>query len=531
MTPITPRRHVDLVSMFPASAMAGDVRHRIKGNYRRQVLERERREVELADAVKARGAAERRNLYLLFFIPEFVAILLGAGLVVYGNRKAGYRGSVDYYRDIPNMSAPIAAQFLDELEASADPKLSSRQLAAALLSLASKHVIAIYPGESQWYAGVDWRDFTNAEIADRMRRGADGEFNGSPDGYAGHMPGGKYSKTGGGGEPLVDRLRRQKGGLVDSVKQATGLGKRRSTNTIVILPDGHGLTSSAASKLSGSEKKLLRLLQAISDKLHLDAFDFEDVHDNLTQWSEGASKESAFEIKVAAEYHRLHLTRSSSTIPVFRFAYGLLTLAGVLGAVYLYLLFLGPVKIGTRLFGTQALYLHAQPGSLFKLVLPVAFFLILEAMLLQTVVLTKKGNELAGQVLGLRRYLRDFGNFGDRAPADLALWDQYLIYATAFGISDQWAQDATSLQPQLSDGDWLDANASGSLFYWQLYPSSHGFDGGGFDFGGFSDFGSTLSESMSFSTDSGGGGFGGGSGGGSFGGSGGGSGGGSFGGR
>ncbi len=51
---------------------------------------------------------------------------------------------------------------------------------------------------------------------------------------------------------------------------------------------------------------------------------------------------------------------------------------------------------------------------------------------------------------GLRCYIEDFGAFADRPVEQLALWDQYLVYAVVFGLDhvaahDVWARDAFDL--------------------------------------------------------------------------------------
>ena len=173
-------------------------------------------------------------------------------------------------------------------------------------------------------------------------------------------------------------------------------------------------------------------------------------------------------------------------------------------------------------------------------------------------VLTSSGQRYAGQVQGLYRYLQDFSNFSDRGVADMVLWDRYLVYAAAFGISDRVMAEFAKAYPQVTDPQWLDAHGAGSLLYWSYRPYGYGYMGGptagagaggvggGFDPASFSanfgDFGARLNAGFSeigsviHAATSGGGGFGGisggsFSGGGGFGGSSGGIGGGSFGGR
>jgi hypothetical protein len=50
------------------------------------------------------------------------------------------------------------------------------------------------------------------------------------------------------------------------------------------------------------------------------------------------------------------------------------------------------------------------------------------------------------------------------------LWDRYLVYAAAFGISKKAVKELAAAYPELRDPQWLDANAGGSLLYWQYRP-------------------------------------------------------------
>lgn len=48
---------------------------------------------------------------------------------------------------------------------------------------------------------------------------------------------------------------------------------------------------------------------------------------------------------------------------------------------------------------------------------------------------TKHGNEDYQKWLGLKRFLKDFGNFKARDLPQIALWEKYLVYASVFGIA------------------------------------------------------------------------------------------------
>ena len=87
-------------------------------------------------------------------------------------------------------------------------------------------------------------------------------------------------------------------------------------------------------------------------------------------------------------------------------------------------------------------------------------------------VLSRNGQPMAGQVSGLRRYLLDFSDFSHRGVEDLVLWDRYLVYAAAFGISSWVVAQLAQASPDLTDSDWLNDNARGSLLYWTFLPYS-----------------------------------------------------------
>lgn len=56
--------------------------------------------------------------------------------------------------------------------------------------------------------------------------------------------------------------------------------------------------------------------------------------------------------------------------------------------------------------------------------------------------------------------------------ADLALWDQYLVYATAMGMSKRTLRELAKAYPQIQNPDWLDDNATDSLVYWNFRYAS-----------------------------------------------------------
>ncbi|MCI1635236.1 DUF2207 domain-containing protein [Bifidobacterium sp.] len=307
-----------------------------------------------------------------------------------------------------------------------------------------------------------------------------------------------------------------------------------STSTIVIRPV---CTENRESlHLSASEDAALHILEVAASRLQTPVFDLKQMQQNFKKWESGYKEQERFTSAVAREFAVLKATaiRGSSS--------GWGTLGVILAVVALVVAAL------------------SSSGSGLAVGLIVGFVLLTTSIFALTygkfTVLTQKGQHYAGQVHGLRRYLLDFSAFQDRGVNDLVLWDRYLVYAAAFGISNQALKQLALAYPQLSDPQWLDEHASGSLLYWTYRPWA--FAGAAYGYGmgarmntsagvpgatqtpnigaGFGDIGSQLTSSFSSihstiqaaaPSSSSGGSFGGGG----FAGGGGGSGGGSFGGR
>lgn len=140
----------------------------------------------------------------------------------------------------------------------------------------------------------------------------------------------------------------------------------------------------------------------------------------------------------------------------------------------------------------------------------------------------KVDRKLAQEVLGLYNYLKEFTLLQEKGVVDVALWDNYLIYATVFGIADKVMKQMKELAPDYflkSDaGQLFDTDGTVILTPATLYgmsdkiretsapsSSSGGSSSGGGSWGGFS---STSSGGGGWASYGGGGGHTGGGGGG-----------------
>lgn len=226
----------------------------------------------------------------------------------------------------------------------------------------------------------------------------------------------------------------------DPAKQAR-LGQ---TLTISLNPDALAKGGGKRHHLSPSESAALQLLREASKRIGATTFDLDQMRDMCGHWKRGHRQMAHFSRACDNEYAMLGVTRPGGRVAAF---------AGTMGV----LMGLAMAVAALATAGNVALMLAGAPvtaGSLFAL------------LIASYHAVTPAGQRLAGQVQGLCRYLVDYSDFTDRGAADLALWDRYLVYAAAFGITGRAMEQLAKAWPQLMDRDWLDGNASGSLLYW-----------------------------------------------------------------
>lgn len=397
--------YLDLVAAYAVSPNGNSGIDRTRAGDHLDALKRSEAEQERQWRESQRNAACAR---LIFWI---ATVVLGVALCAWGlyasitsNRRAKYRGELEYWRDQPGISPAAAAKLVDVVEPS-KTSLSNRQLTATLLALAVKKAIAIYPGPADMYRGIDMSTATPLALS--------------------HMID---------GDP----------------------GRRKAaaaTSTIVILPVALDDRSNREQLgLSESEDALLHLLIVISKRVGAPVFDLKQMRTACVGWDDGYLELGKFTGACGMEYARLNASRSRAWQWI---------LAGTLAAVLGFGAMLANVIIGYGMVGL----ITGLPIFL------VGLFCATSGAMHE---LTDQGQQLAGRCLGLKHYMQDFSNFTDRGTADLALWDWYMVYAAAFGISEQVMRELARAYPQVSDPRWLDDNAADSMFYWTYRPYGWG---------------------------------------------------------
>ena len=113
--------------------------------------------------------------------------------------------------------------------------------------------------------------------------------------------------------------------------------------------------------------------------------------------------------------------------------------------------------------------------------------------------LNETGRSEAMRALGFRQFLNDFTLVSERNSVEVALWGDYLVMASVFGLADKVAAEMKKMAPDLKVFDKLPVNQLSDLviftntfgrltsnaYRYSLAPSSGGYSGGGRSSGGF----------------------------------------------
>ncbi|RBP97616.1 hypothetical protein CRD60_06420 [Bifidobacterium aemilianum] len=220
----------------------------------------------------------------------------------------------------------------------------------------------------------------------------------------------------------------------------------QASSTLVLLPVA--LQQPATLPLTPSESALLNLLVAVSRDIGSPVFDLKQMGESMKDQTATISLQETFTTTVKNQFAVLGASRRVD---------GQAAAAGLIGLI---------AGIGIMVLGSfvSTTVIGLLVGA------PIVFCSFLALFLKVKYGVTEPGQPLAGQVLGFKAYMEDFSDFSDRGAADLILWDQYLVYATAFGISDKVLRQLAQAYPQIQDPAWLDQYASNSLLYFNYRP-------------------------------------------------------------
>lgn len=421
--------YLDVVAAFDA-AKAGDMARVETDDHLQELKEDEADDERFWRNLERQRATRRLNNWMTTISAGLIFGIIGVVAALRSSGRSRYRGSIEYWRDRPELSPASAAKPIDIVTSGDKPDISERQLVATLLSLAVKKVIAVFPGSADLYIGVDLKQVSPVELSQRIGSDPYKRNNARTNSTIVMLWQSDYGVSEGFDESV----------FVESVFDGSGSGGSGSAASSV--SDAH------QPDLSASERALLYLLTVISERVGRTAFDMDDIKDACKDWKDGYKELEKFTNACKTEFAAADIapkTENGWLIP---------------GAI-------------TVLIGGTSIFINGLAGYLVAgalIGIPLMTVGIFCFLMGNSYVLTDHGQQMAGQCLGLKRYMQGFSNFKYRGVADLTLWDWYMVYAAAFGISDRVMRELAMAYPQVSDPEWLDANASDTVFYWNYRP-------------------------------------------------------------
>ena len=114
---------------------------------------------------------------------------------------------------------------------------------------------------------------------------------------------------------------------------------------------------------------------------------------------------------------------------------------------------------------------------------------------------TPEGQKKAREVVGFRKFLKDFTLLEVRASNEVVLWQDYLVYGALYGIADKVAKELREINPDILDQSmmydydttcqlvWLTRSMAGSITNVRAAAQSSGSGASRSGMGGFTSFG------------------------------------------
>ena len=101
-------------------------------------------------------------------------------------------------------------------------------------------------------------------------------------------------------------------------------------------------------------------------------------------------------------------------------------------------------------------------------------------------ILTDEGTEEVAMWKGLKKYMEDYSMLSDKLVPDIVLWEKYLVYATAFGISKKVIDQLKVVHPEM----FMQEESTGfrNYAYWNMMTNSN------FGNNSFDDFSRSLEK-------------------------------------
>ena len=113
----------------------------------------------------------------------------------------------------------------------------------------------------------------------------------------------------------------------------------------------------------------------------------------------------------------------------------------------------------------------------FSWAFPLAAILLINGILCLKIrkrinVLTQKGINEKEKWKGLKKYMEDFSLLNEKEVPAIEVWEHYLVYATAFGISDKVLKQLKTIYPNIDELSSVNTSTYMYFMYHSNFSSS-----------------------------------------------------------
>ena len=233
------------------------------------------------------------------------------------------------------------------------------------------------------------------------------------------------------------------------LKNKISLRTTEQTTLVQIIGEPNGLKE--------DELEVFKLLQKAGDKK--EEFDIEDLNKYAKKKYDNysisinkvveACRNSLYKLKLIDKAKERDYLKGESAKAKYSFVKYAYLVFCVMHLFALFIPFLRRALVSGMGFGTASNITWILIALIPLIIIKLYFWTKQKNILKNIAVLTQEGNDEKEQWQALKRFLTDYSLIKEKDVPDLVLWEKYLVYATAFGISDKVIENLKAAYPQV----------------------------------------------------------------------------------
>ena len=218
------------------------------------------------------------------------------------------------------------------------------------------------------------------------------------------------------------------------------------------------------------DKKDFNIIIKQSEEVHLTA-DERVVFDLLIKTSNGTGKVSSSDLKKYSKKHYESVYNKLKKLPELAQKYHKGALKYDIEGEKLFKKWTSKATIYYTIFFVAFFFMFVVPPLIIPCIPLFLCGLVCTINSHKISVLNDKGLEEVAQWKGLYNYMDEFSLLNEKEVPDLVLWEKYLVYATAFGISEEVMEQLKVVYKELSDPNYFNTYSHFAYMHYMSNPN------------------------------------------------------------